>query len=428
MIGNIKLLYLIFSEEVYRSQVLNYNIRWSNFGGLSRILLTCLTVVIFLHNYQVVAVAQTENANILNRKLSDPLLPPGFGKRPLTTFEKNRIKREIIELNNRALAELANGNIDGAFVFWYRELRLQSALGRLSEVTALGRIGAIAWQQNRGVNLRAIAQRLITIQQQAENKEKLNYTLLNRLGIAYRQVRYLDRATDIYRQLLTKTRNQNNLNDVYKNLVILGNLHLARFNYIDAAPIYEELLALLPNIANNSQKTEKLFLEKLVSIYQETNELNKAIAIKKRLLANAYFERSAEIATMKISIAEDCQALKQSELAIEYYQQAIDLATSQQQMAIATDALTKLAALYQNTNQTELALQTYQQLIAVQQQTYDYYGWMNTCDRLGNIYLKLQNYQQAQAYFKQGLKLAQSLNYQSDHFQNKLDKIDTFVN
>ena len=120
------------------------------------ILLTWLLGVVVL-SLQEITLAQTQPANPLEVNQSDPLIPDGYGKRPLTSFEKYRIEKAIVDLNQTAQAELERGNADRAFTLWYRQLRLTRVIDTSAEIKALGEIGAIAWQENRGADVLLLA-------------------------------------------------------------------------------------------------------------------------------------------------------------------------------------------------------------------------------------------------------------------------------
>lgn len=99
------------------------------------------------------------------------------------------------------------------------------------------------------------------------------------------------------------------------------------------------------------------------------------------------------------------------------------MATQTQQLAIAEEASIRLGKLYQESDQVEQAIVTYTNLIDIQQQSYNYYGLINTYDTLGNIYLKLNQKAQAKQSFKEALVLAESLNYKVKYFNNRIREI-----
>ena len=86
--------------------------------------------------------------------------------------------------------------------------------------------------------------------------------------------------------------------------------------------------------------------------------------------------------------------------------------------------MNKLAKLYRDNDQKDYALRIYNELIKVQQQSYNYYGLMQAYDLIGQIYLEEKNYQQALSYFKQALTIAGTLKYQEDYFYSQIQKVN----
>ena len=388
--------------------------------------LNLIVNIVDLGSIQLLATAQTKNTNSLEIPLDDPLLPSPKINRDLSPLEIRRVKQEVTKINQEATAELARGNQELAFQLWFRELRLQRALGREAEVIALGRIGNIAWQQNRRLELREIAERLITIEQKAQTENNLNNEFLNAIGVAYQQIKYLDQAINIYKIILEEARQQNDLVAEQNNLELLGKLYLAKFDYLSAALIYEALLTLVQNNLareENSKRIETYLLE-LVEIYHRLEQPEAAIKSQKQLIDQYITEgRINSVATLKIAVGNDYQNLEQPQLASQYYQEAYTLAQSLQQVALAADALTQLAILYQQENQLQLAISTYQQLIDTEQKADNFYGLMNAYDNLGNIYLEIEDYSQALVSFEAGLAIAESLNYRIDYFIDKIQQV-----
>lgn len=391
----------------------------------------CLSMMGFFATPEVV-MAQTQPANPLEVNQKDPVIPDGYGKRSLTSFEEYRIEKTIAQLNQTAKRSLDQGNGDQAFKLWYRQLRLTRLISNEQEIIALGEIGAIAWEENRGVDVRYIAERLIAIQgeitaKKAKDQKILSLDMLNKLATAYQQVRYLDEAIDIYQQILANSRAKDDLIAEQKNLEILGQLYLARFDYPEAVDIYQELLALNPLANQESKQTKRnyFYLNTLIDLYDRTSQTSKAIAARKRLIEQyTAAQKSNNIPALKIKIAQDYETLKQPDKAIEAYNQAFNLAFEVQQLAIASDALISLSQIYQQSDRPNDAIATYTKLIEVQQQSYNYYGLINSYDTLGKIHLKLNQKAKAKEYFQQGLGLAKSVNYKVNYLSNQIDKID----
>ncbi len=379
-------------------------------------------------NHQIVT-AQSDIFDPLATPQSDPLLPPANARRELTPLEKRRIKNAIVEIDREAKNQLSQRNIEPAFELWFRELRLQRAIGLLEEITALGRIGVIAWQESRSEELRIIARRLNVIEQEIIAEKEFDLELFTNLGNTYRQVRYLDRAVNIYEQILTEVSQQYNSALEEKNLVILGELYLAKFDYVQAGIVYEKLLAITPqdvqNIPKDKPDQQETYLLKLINIYDSSTQPEKAIIVKEQLVQKySAQERPEQIASIKISLAKDYQAINEIELAQLSYQEAYILAQSLQQIALANEALEKLAILYQTNNQLSLASQTYLQLFDINEQANNAYALLEICDHLGGIYLLQNDYNQSLYFYGRGLEIAQLLNYRLDYFQNQINQVN----
>ena len=374
----------------------------------------------------LLATAQASPGNSLETPLEDPLIPPPNIQRDLSAFEIRRIEQEIVKINQQATTELNLGNQELAFQLWFREIKLQRALGRKSEVIALGRIGNIAWQQNRGIELREIAQRLITIEEQAATENSFNNDLLNAIGLSYQEIKYLDRAVNIYKIILLEARQQKDSVAEKNNLEQLGKLYLARFDYLSAASIYEELLTLVKNDLATKENEQLLesYLINLIEIYHHLKQPEFAIKNQQQLIDQYLIqEKISFIARLKIAVGNNYQDLQQSQLATQYYQEAYTLAQSLGQLALAADALNQLGRVYREENQSELAIAIYLQLIDLEEKANNFYGLLNAYDNLGNLYLEIEAYPQALASFEAGLAVAKSFNYRTNYFADKIQQL-----
>ncbi|MEQ9358730.1 tetratricopeptide repeat protein [Coleofasciculus chthonoplastes] len=354
----------------------------------------------------------------------DPLLPNPPVERPLSPLERRRLGEALDQLNNQAAAELRAGNPEEAFDIWYREIRLRRVLGgRLEEVKTLGRVGEIAWSRNAKSQVQLITKRLETIQQNAEEEGDLDPELLGALGQAYQQIRVPRKALAIYEQILADARQQGDRQTQAETLETIAQLHLAWFDYPQAAAIYEELLAIAQ--AKRDRVAEVNYLQELLNIYKQSQEPENALRIKERLV-DSYLNQDnyTQIPALKIGIGADYEALNQPDQASQSYQEAYALAWSSQQLAYASDALEKLAQLYLSYDQPDYALQVYEILIIVEQQSYNYYGLMQAYDQMGQIYLTQNNYDQALDAFQKGLELARSLQYRETHFARQIEKVN----
>ncbi|NES73034.1 MAG: hypothetical protein F6K24_51465, partial [Okeania sp. SIO2D1] len=324
--------------------------------------------------------------------------------------------------------------------------------GTLKEVEELGRVGAIAWEENRKQDVQIITGRLELIQAQAEAESNLDLPLLEALGNAYQNVRTPGPAINVYEQILRQVRQQQDLTKEEEILNIIAEFQLAWFDYCQAAKTYQELLSLTSTQIGTAKQL--FYLEKLVYIYEQDKLPKKAIIVK-NLLAPFYCDLSElnyanlenvvnspqlenlinycglenidKLASLALSVADDYTATEQLELAKEHYQAAFQLSWLIQKFTTASDALQKLARLYQKYEQPEVALQIYEQLLILEQHALNQYNQMKAYDEMGELYLQLDNYQEALAVFIKGLNIAQSLSYQEAYFQKKITQVEQFL-
>jgi tetratricopeptide (TPR) repeat protein len=347
--------------------------------------------------------------------------------RPLTPLERRQLGESLDAMNSQAQALLNQGKETEAFNIWYEELRLRRYLGLLSETEALGRVGAVAWNRTRTEDVRIITQRLREIQQQAEIENTLQGELLNALATSYEQLHSLDDILSMYKKLLETARATGDLTTQESLLSKIGQVYLSRFDYSQAAPIYEELLKMAQGRGDSLQ--EGIYLQKLAQIYSEALQPQNAVKIKESLVDNYLKTQKVKaIPDLKILIGIDYEALKELEKASQNYQEAYSLAWALQQYGISGEALKKLGELYQKNQQEDYALQIFQELIKVEQKGYNYYGLMNTYDKIGDIYRNKKNYSEAISAFQKGLELARSIGYQENYFINKINQTNQQIN
>ncbi|AOX02687.1 hypothetical protein BJP34_27490 [Moorena producens PAL-8-15-08-1] len=399
---------------------------------LSKWMIIALSAAILPLCFASVTLSQSsdnDNPNPLELTAPDPLLPSLSPDEPLNPSERSRLSQALDELNAEAQAEFKAGNQSKAFDIWYREIRLRRVLGDpVAEVQTLGRVGGVAWNENNKQSVQLITARLEEIQQENEAEDSINLPLLKALGKAYEQIRVPGQALTVYEQILADARNQDDMATVEATLKTMGELHMAWFDYPKAAETYEELLAQALNQAQNQRERineEVAYLQQLAYIYDQDQQPDQALPKKQQLL-DIYLSQGNDnlIPALKIAIASDYNALNQPEKASQTYQEAYSLAWSLQQFAHASEALQPLAELYLTSKQPQFALQVYEVLLQVEQKSYNYYGLMNTYDKIGQVYLDMNNYPQALAAFQKGLSLAESLQHREAYFVNKIQLVN----
>ena len=395
--------------------------RWQPVGAMVAIALIGLTAL------SPAAGARSRRSNALPPSPlevtePDPLLPGVTVDRPLSSQEQAVLNTALDQLRTQGLDRLQAGDIGGAFQLWNRELRLRRYLGTEQEVESLSRVGEVAWQKSETTEVRIITQRLQEIEKTEQAKQPLNYDLLLKIAQAYQLMRARTPAVALYDQLMIQAQQQQDKARQEQILTALAQLHLAYFDYVNAASANEKLLTLVR--ARGDRAGEETTLKQLSYIYQQNSQAEPAVAIQQQLV-DLYKQQKnfIPIPTLKLAMGDSYMAMKRPDLAASSYQEAFATARSTQQYAYAGDALSRLATLYKSLNRPTDALVVYQLLIDVQQQSYDTLGRLDTYDQMGKIYAAQGNNGQAIASFRQALQLAQQLNYKVSYFTAEIQQV-----
>ncbi|MDE5083203.1 MAG: tetratricopeptide repeat protein [Trichodesmium sp. St18_bin1] len=376
--------------------------------------------------------------NPLESTQPDPLLPNPPTTRTVTGEKREELSQELDQLNVEAAALLAAGETTKAFEIWNRELRLHRYLGKAEELAALSRVAEIAWNNSQKLQVQWITKRLETLQPEIKEQEPPNLELLQALGSAFNTVRAKDSGVEIYQQVISEARKQENVVTLKQALTAVGEIYLNWLDYDNAAIAYEELLEVQQQsnlelseiettnflISGNFEQANTL--KQLAFIYNQGGKPLQAITAKERLVDFYEGQQNiAEVPEIKISIAEDYEELGRLNLASQYYQEAYSIAQSIQQFLTASDALENLAALYLSQDEKEAAIEIYKVQLLMDQQFVNVYGMMETYDRMGQVYAQLKAYGLAMSSFQRGLELSRQLGgYRESYFLQKLDKLN----
>jgi tetratricopeptide (TPR) repeat protein len=362
----------------------------------------------------------------LETVVPDPLLPPLTDKQQLSPQELQTLEEDLDQLSQAAEAKLQAGDRVAAFEMWNRELRLRRFLGATAEVQALGRVGAIATNQNDRQQVFYITQRLQTIQKQATSSSNTDLEFWRSLGVAYQKVRLPKLALQAYQQVLATVRQAQDASAEVETLNTIGELHLSWFDYPQAAATYQELLGLAA--AKGDRMNQAAYLQQLAYIYEEGKDYQQSVNILNQI-AEIYVSENnlTQIPKLKLAIAANYAALAKQQpdfitQAFKSYQEAYTSAWELEQYVNAGEALQKLIALYRSQGQIDAALQTSSILLEAETRASNFYGLMQAYDLIGQIYLERQQYPQAKTAFQQGLMLAQQIKHEEDYFQQQIAK------
>jgi tetratricopeptide (TPR) repeat protein len=383
--------------------------------------------------------------NPLEITTPDPLTP---ASESLSSTQRDELTVALEELNLEALAKLQAGDGAGAFVIWFRELRLRRYLGPAAEIAALSRVGNVAWSNSKNLELQLITKRLQAIQKEVKSQVPVNTELLPALAAAFQQVRAKGPTVEVYQEILENARQNQDILAQGQILKAIALIHINWLSYDKAALVYEELATLIqenralfaansavPNsavVAGNgappqpvTPPTEVDTLRQLAYVYQQSKQPLKAIAAREKL-TSVYLnlQNPSAIPPLKIAIATDYQTLGQINLAAQYYQEAYNLAVPIQQYAQASEALEKLALLYRAQKQWEPTLRIYQMQLLLEERAYNFYGLMNAYDNIGQVYQEMTAYDKALEAYQKGLEVAKRLGHRQEYFAKKIQKVN----
>ncbi len=405
--------------------------QWSKYGrngrrGLAIALLTSLllasTVTPIWADDETDELAEIDPLELPEER--DPLVPKGTNilNQDFSPRQRREFEQGLSEVGAAAEAAFAAGDTEAALDAWYRWLRLHRYLGPVAEVEALGEVGAIAWDNSLSADVQRITARLEAIETVALEDDELEPPLFTALAEAYAKVRLQRRAVAMYERVLVLVRESGDRQLLARTLNTLAQLQTAWFRYGEAAQIYEELIAIARDEFDAASET--YYLEQLAYLYTESEQWEAAIATRQQL-AEQYLvkERWPELADLYIQIGDSYAQLEELEAARQSYQQAFAVAWPQQQYAYATDALVQLAELYYRYGQLDAALEVYQEQLKAAQTAQNVYGLMSGYDRIGEIYLELDDYWQAEAAFRAALELARNLEHREVYFENRLAEV-----
>ena len=375
-----------------------------------RQLLPAVIVAVMVPQIQAIAAPEVEEVSPLANPMADPLVPKSVaeGKRDLTPLETGRIRRKIQDLSISGLVHWQAEESELAFADWFRQLRLGQVLpDRQSEIEDLGEIGAIAWENNRVEDARTIVERLNEIQEVDFPEDE---SLLIPLAEAYQLLRDADPAIALYRTHLEK------LEDPYKAdiLRLIALLAADWFDYEEALTAYNEIEALDALTIGDRQHFAKL--------YETVNLPADALRIQKQLPLLYLQELDYQnMSSVYVKIAKNAHRIASFDEAIEANENAFALAWELKYLDIAETALDQLGQVYLAQDNIQFAMQVYEQLLIVQNESYNRYGMMDTYARLGEIYEQANLYPSALVSWQQGLAIAKELNHNIDFFTTALE-------
>lgn len=370
--------------------------------------------------------AEAEKPRSLTTLEPDPLLPNPTLQRSLSPLERRAIQETIVQLDQEAQALLAADQGDQAFEQWFRVLNLQRALGRSEEIKGLGYVGAYAWEQGRNEDLQIITDRLHTLEATfRQTPQQLLSIDAMALGAAYQQVRDLNAAQGFYKFQLDIAQTQQDSTATQAVLEQLVQVHWGALQYALAVKYTQQQLELLRSfpVTPENLEEERSLLVSLAFLAKQSGDSEIEIsALEEAIALTLDLGIPEEAPALLTTLATAQQETGESDLAIRNYKRAYRFAQENQQFESAQNILLSLGQLQEQEEKPQDAIQTYELLRQVYRYSSNLLGLLDNYDRLGQLYLHVQQPTKAREQFQQGLILAKRLRYREAEFESSLQQ------
>lgn len=419
--------------------ILNFKQKWvgkqvqrlvslANLDGFEHCLRLSLVLGVWCLSLGSPALAAIENPRSLDKPKADPLLPSLTLNRPLSPLERRLIEETIVQFNQDAQQLLETSQTDQAFDLWFRILNLQRRLGRSQEITGLGNIGEQAWKAGRRIELEAITDRLHRLETDLRKSPQQTLSPDGKaLGLAYQQVRDLNAAQTFYQFQLQLAEQQQDSTAMAEVLTELITVQWGALNYALATDYTQQKLTLLRSgpVTLESLQEERSLLNSLAFLAQQIGDYPTQIsALEETIALTLDLGLAEEVPALWADLGNAYRANNQFNLAVQSYYQGYAFAQENQQYEAAQRILASLGQLQEAEGELQDAIQTYELLRQVHRYSSNLLGLLDSYDRLGQLYLQIQQPEQAQEQFEQGLTLARRLKYRESEFEVYLQQFE----
>jgi len=419
--------------------ILNFKQKWvgkqvqrlaslANLDGFEHCLRLSLVLGVWCLSLGSPALAAIENPRSLDKPKADPLLPSLTLNRPLSPLERRLIEETIVQFNQDAQQLLETSQTDQAFDLWFRILNLQRRLGRSQEITGLGNIGEQAWKAGRRIELEAITDRLHRLETDLRKSPQQTLSPDGKaLGLAYQQVRDLNAAQTFYQFQLQLAEQQQDSTAMVEILTELITVQWGALNYALATDYTQQKLTLLRSgpVTLESLQEERSLLNSLAFLAQQIGDYPTQIsALEETIALTLDLGLAEEVPALWADLGNAYRANNQFNLAVQSYYQGYAFAQENQQYEAAQRILASLGQLQEAEGELQDAIQTYELLRQVHRYSSNLLGLLDSYDRLGQLYLQIQQPEQAQEQFEQGLTLARRLKYRESEFEVYLQQFE----
>ena len=351
----------------------------------------------------------------------DPLLPNPPIPRPLSPLEQLTLEQDLDQLALEAAALDQAGDLAQARLLWRREVRLRRLLGIDQELAAIDRVGRVLRDRNVTQDLQLYAVRLNEIRADLTLPEDGDF--LQAMAATYVVLGAVDPAAEIYQALADGAALTGDRAEQRRQIETLATLRADWFYFPEAAAAYGEMVGLAQTAGD--RPAELGFLKLQADNLEQAQDLEGAIALHQQLLI-AYQADEAlwpQIPPLQHRVATHYRTLGNLEIAARQYHAAYTNAIEQQQLEVATNAITDLAEIYKTLGRWADVGYLYEQLLVVAQQGHNAFTKMSAYDQLGQVHEQIGNTPSALAAYREGLVLARVLGTQQDYFETQIARL-----
>lgn len=355
----------------------------------------------------------------LDPSLPEPLKPLPPVPRPITPLEQREIRVLIDLLDTQARALARSGELEGAFELWFRSARLAQRLGPDEELPVLRRLATALAEHPRKPERQALEKRLRALEPTLPWQPPRSRLLL---ADTYREIRNLPQALGLYRGLLDRIPPGQSPVLESRLLGAIARLELGRFEEGPAIEALRRRLALLlanptlaaqplPPVSGAPKLTELQWtLLELLQALEQTGGYAEAAQLRQGALTQVPPARQD---AWRLALARDQRQSGAEPEAVLTLQALIrDTAVRKGQTgnaAIHREALTELAQLYRQRQQSDDALVVLDLLAREDRRNGNTYGLMETQVAIARLQWQQGNREAAQAALAQASAAATRL-------------------
>ena len=312
-------------------------------------------------------------------------------------------------LVNQGISQAEESQFDAAIKSWQLALTIYQQLDdRFSQGTVLNYIG-LAYR-NLGQYQKALdsLQQALEVLEQIQARGSIGTTLSN-LGLVYNNLGQYKDALKVYQQALAIKKefdDRRGQATVFNNI---GTTYRYLGQYQQALEAYRQALTLFKSVIDKSG--EGTTLNNIGGIYDNLGQYSQALEVYQQALnlLKSINDKTGEGTTLN-NIGVLYRNLGQYEDALKYYQQALDIINKLEKRSLIATVLNNIGEVFDSQKKYDEALKYYQQALGIRKEIQDRLGEGTTLNSIGAAYRNLGNYQEALKVYQQALAVRAKIN------------------